>query len=300
MATQNPVDRGAAAVTGYTGDDGSDDTPTWPNVPIPRTHVQAGNRPRWNPLTRRYESTRQASYEASRPYSVTASQYMQEFYDKWDDPNFQTWMMSRAIASGVNGKNATYSDYLNVWEAAGKAVAAGYWSGTPEQYIEWIASGQQVSPEDVQKAIASGEPILDKDGNPILPGMGASAPAEPVNPITNYRSTSSATINREAAYAAVDQLSQALLGRMATKAEMRKARGVMNRMLAANPTVTTRTVDQTDPNNIVESSHTNTGMSAADAEAALQMKIQRSSEGTAYTVGSMFEDAMRILAAGEG
>jgi hypothetical protein len=266
--------------------------------------------PRWvKPSNQRftYYDPRTATYSKGGRISpgglgsAPLSTYVQEFYDKWDDPNFQTWMMSRAIASGVNGKTATYGDYFDVWRTVGEAVAKGYWKGTPEQYLEWLASGQQVSPADVQKAIADGTPIFDKDGNPILPGVGGpGAPAEPVNPITNYRSTSSATINREAAYAAVDQLSQALLGRMATKAEMRKARGVMNRMLAANPTVTTRTVDQTDPNNIVETSHTTDGMSAADAQNALQMKIQRSSEGTAYTVGSMFEDAMRLLAAGEG
>jgi hypothetical protein len=279
----------AGASSGATAASSGD---SWPNTQIPRYGT-------YRPPSRNVGTNYVGGFSpVPRPHTVAASQYMQEFYEKWEDPNFQTWMMSRAIASGqVSGKDGTYQDYLNLWEAAGKAVASGNWAKTPEQYIEWIASGQSVTAREVAKAIASGEPILDANGLPILPGVGENAP---VNPITTHRSTSSATINREAAYAAADQLSMQLLGRMATKAEMRKARGVMNKLLAANPTVSTTTTDQTDPNNVVSTTDTTDGMSAEDAQAALAMKIRRSSEGTAYTVGTMFEDAMRILAGQEG
>jgi hypothetical protein len=228
---------------------------------------------------------------------VPSTQYVQEFYDKWDDQNFQTWFMSRAIAAGVKS-DANYSDYLNVWIGMGEAVAKGHFAGTPEQYLEWIATGQQTSAEDIREAIENGTPLIDPvTGEPILPGSPGSGKA---NPITTHRSTSSATISREAAYAVADQLGQKLLGRMMTKAEMKRARGVMNGLLRANPTVTTSTTDATDPNNVVSTSHTQQGMSATEAADALEMKIQRSSEGTAYTVGNMFEDAMRLLAQKEG
>lgn len=267
---------------------------------VPRGTLRYG---RMGPANYRTGTGPRVIYE-NRPKSVPIDDFVQEFYDKWEDPKFQSWFMSRTLASGRTNAKSTYEDYLNQWVDLGKSTAQGMFRGTPEQFLEWMATGQRVSADDIRRQIEEGAPAIDPvTGDPVLPTeeqYGGTARTEPVNPITTYRSTSSATINREAAYAAVDQLSQALLGRMATKGEMRRARRVMNRMLAENPTVTTTTRDATDPNNITETSHTTDGMSAADAQAALQMDMQRSSEGTAFTVGTMFEDAMRLLASKEG
>lgn len=237
---------------------------------------------------------------------VSVEDYMQEFYDKWDNPSFQTWFMSRTLAAGITNGKSTYEDYLSAWEKIGKTAASGYFKGTPEQYLEWAATGQQVSADEIRKEIETGTPVYDPVTDAaILPAYGTTDESGQsgdtvANPITTYKQTSSATINKDAAYAAADQIGQQLLGRMLTKAEMRKAYRVMNGMLAENPTVTTTTRDATDPNNVVESSHTKQGMSASEAEAALRQQMQRSSEGTAYTVGNMFEDAMKYLASKEG
>ena len=228
------------------------------------------------------------------------NEYVQEFTDRWEgDLEFQTWFMSRAIAAGlVSGDKASVADYMDAWENLGKAAAVerGTWKGTPEQLLEFLASGKNLSGGQIEEAMRNGEPLLDENGEPIVPGYNA----KKVNPITTIRSTSSATINREAAYAAADQLSQALLGRMASPKEMRKARAVMNRLLRDNPTVNVQTRDETDPNNVKITSKTTDGMSAQDAQDVVRMRMQRSSEGTAYTVGNMFEGALSMMAQKEG
>jgi len=114
-------------------------------------------------------------------------------------------------------------------------------------------------------------------------------------PVTTNTQVSTTTIDKAQADAYADQVAMSVLGRMATDAELKKARSAMNKMLAANPTVTTQTIDRTDPANVKTTSHTQAGTSAEDAAAAYQMKMRRSSEGTAFTVGKGIEGALATL-----
>jgi lipase chaperone LimK len=58
------------------------------------------------------------------------------------------------------------------------------------------------------------------------------------------------------------------------------------------PTVTTVVQDATDPSNIRTSTSTKAGVGPEEAQRVLQMRMQRGSEGMAFNVGSMFEEAL--------
>lgn len=222
--------------------------------------------------------------------------YQQEFFQKWDDPKFRQWFTTRAVAAGIVPQSRTIDDYWNAWNKLGESVAGMVgWSGTPEQYLEFIASGKKLTPQEIDAAMAKGSQLIDPaTGKPYGSTSGAPG-AEPVNPISTTTSTSVASLNPLAANAAVNDLAKALLGRMPSKAELRRYRRAMNGILSSNPTVTTTTTDQTDPNNVKVSTRTKDGASAQDAVAAMQDRIEQSSEGRAFGVGKAFEDALRMM-----
>lgn len=228
--------------------------------------------------------------------SVGLSAYQQEFFEKWDDPKFKAWFTSRAVASGRVSPTGSIEDFYFAWNKIGQDVASmPGWAGTPEQYLEWAASGRKLSAEQVQSAIDKGSALINPTtGRPWGEQAGA-AGTEPVNPIYTTTSTSVASLNPLAANAAVSDLAKALLGRMPSKAELRRYRRAMNGILKSNPTVTTTTEDRTDPNNVTVSTRTKGGASAQDAISAVQDRVEQSSEGRAFGVGKAFEDALRMM-----
>jgi hypothetical protein len=219
--------------------------------------------------------------------------YNAEFWNRWEDPNYQTWLLSRLVATGrakagVTGPQEAYAGWVQIGEEAAKAPG---WKGTPEQLLEFYATGKVIDQTAIDKAMENGDLATMPDGSIADPNGVAAAP----NPIQTSRSVSTATINPLAANAAIDQLAQSLLGRMASDKELARYRKTMNKIMSSNPTVNTRTVDSTDPDNVQITEHTKDGASAADAQSALQFKLQRGSEGMAFNVGKNFEQALRMM-----
>lgn len=264
-----------------------------------------------NPSPRSAEEARAMYSSSGRSLTPAALQYRQrkqktsamtdynaEFFDRWRDPNFQTWLGSRMAALGVKDRSAegAYQFWVTVGEKvsspSGGRSPSGF-DGTPEQYIEYMANGGRfVQLDEVEASIASGDMVLDPITGEAVDPFAAEQAA---NPIQTQTSKSFVTINPLAANAAVDDLSRALLGRMATEKEMARLRKAMNKYLAASPTITNTTVDSTDPDNIQTSTTTKDGASASDAQAAVEMRMRRSSEGQAFNAGKMFEDAFRMM-----
>ena len=100
------------------------------------------------------------------------------------------------------------------------------------------------------------------------------------------------TMNKAAAEGAVDQLARGLLGRMANDTELAKYRKQINAFLKSNPNVRTEVQDATDPSNIKVTSSEKAGATPTDAASVLEMKLRRGSEGMAFNVGQMFEEAL--------
>jgi hypothetical protein len=229
--------------------------------------------------------------------TAALTEYNAEFFSRWADPNFQTWLTSRMAAMGVKDRSAegAYSFWVTSGEkvsnASGGQSPSGF-TGTPEQYIEYMANGGRfVTLDQVEADIAAGAMAIGPDGVPVDPFATDVAQS----PIQTTTQRNFATINPQAANAMVDDLSRALLGRMATEKEMKKLRGAMNKYLAKNPTVTKTITDSTNPDDVVMTTNTTDGASAADAQAAAEMKMRRSSEGQAFNAGKMFEDAFRMM-----
>ena len=224
--------------------------------------------------------------------------FSNEFYDRWDDGNFRAWFISRAVAAGMvnDPTKATVGDYWDAWSAIGKMAASARWSGTPEQYLEFRASGQRLSEKEVDQQVDAGTVLIDPNtGQPI--GVIEAGEEIPEQPITTATQTTYASLNQLTARAAIDRMSQALLGRRASKAEIKRYRAAMEDLLKRNPQVSTRTTDATDPNNVKSTvTEDSAGMTQDDAVQNTQYEMQDSSEGRAYTVGSMFEDALAMMA----
>lgn len=269
------------------------------------------------------------------PRYSTLDAFVGEFYRKSQDKNFMVWYTSRAKAAGLlpTSRRVTLEDLETIWQQLGKKVQSNpAWKGTPEQYLEYLASNKIATAKDVAKAIKSGIPMRDPETGKAVVGTSGGARVDPDTglplvdlsqasgelvpgedimgfdevygdaevpppppPITTEKHVSRTTINPLAANAATDQMAQALLGRMATKKEMARYRAVMNGILKSNPTVSTVRRDATDPYNVKVTTTTKDGASAADAQAAAQMRMQRSSEGMAFNAGKMFEQALRMM-----
>ncbi len=277
---------------------------------------------------------RPATKIVREPRYATMNEYLDEFRRKASDDNFMRWYVTRARAAGllVTSRQVTLADLEAEWVKLGKVVQTTGWKGTPEEYLEYLASRKIPNAKDVAKAIKSGMPMTDPEtgkaavgtsggarvdpdtGLPLVDlsqASGELVPGEdimgfdevygdaevppPPPPNTTEKHVSRTTINPLAANAATDQMAQALLGRMATKKEMARYRAVMNGILKSNPTVSTVRRDATDPYNVKVTTTTKDGASAADAQAAAQMRMQRSSEGMAFNAGKMFEQALRMM-----
>lgn len=221
---------------------------------------------------------------------ATPDQYAAEYWTKaMKDPKKRQWLADRGLVlwSGITADpNSPYgvataefqTSLYNMWKWAGDQVQLdpSLKDMTPEQLLDAL---YQQAGGDNALAVAKAEK------NPIT--------------TTTARSVSSATMSQAEANAIADQVAMATLGRMASDAEMKRARKAMNALMKANPTVSTTTTvsDQTDPNNpqINSTTHTQEGVSAQTAQAAYEQKLRRSSEGMAFGVGKLMEQAMAGL-----
>lgn len=213
------------------------------------------------------------------PYQTTTraplSVYEGEYGEKVNDPVFRDWLLRRGVVlAGMNPDDPDFlSKGLSLWRTAGAMVAANptlRGSITPE---EWL---------DGQYRLRGGDSAYETLLKTLKP-----------NPVTRNVSTQTYTVTAAQAQGVIDDLSQSLLGRMASDAELKRARAVMQKLLT--PTVTTTVQDATDPNNVQTTSHTKAGVGPGEAQAILRMRMQRGSEGMAFNVGSMFENALRRM-----
>jgi hypothetical protein len=246
-------------------------------------------------LGRRLTPAEQANLR--KPTKVTAplSSYNAEFFTRWSNPNFQTWITSRMAALGV--KDRSVENARNFWVAYGEQTSkAPGFKGTPEQYIEYMANGgRYVQSSQVEADMANGAMAIDPATGLPVDGM-SGVEGEPwVNPIQKQTTVSRTTINAADANAAVDEFSRALLGRMATEKEMGRLRKVMGKYLSAHPDVRTEVRDATNPDDVRTTVNTKAGASAADAQKVVEMQMRRGSEGMAFNAGKMFEDALRMM-----
>lgn len=226
------------------------------------------------------DSNRVATTERTKPLTG----FNAEFFERWSDPNFQTWLTSRMTALGAKdvSTQSAYTFWVNSGEQTQKARGTQW---TPEQYIEYMANGGRLrTVDEVNADIASGSALLGVDGQSLTP-----------SPITTQTSVSTANMNAKAAAAAIDQIAQGVFGRMASKAEMKRFSGAINKMLRENPTVVTSTRDETNPNDVKVTNSEKAGLSPSDATQVMEMRMRRSSEGMAFGAGKMIEDALRMM-----
>lgn len=206
----------------------------------------------------------------------TLSSFIGEYSNLMRKDSFQEWMRKMTTVLGGGISEDRPGDLLqkgqNLWEFAGKMVAANPTlrrSMTPEEWLEQ------------QYEMAGGDALYKK------------IKAES-NPITHERTVQTQTVTTAQAQAFIDDMSNALLGRLANDAELKRARKAVQRLMT--PTVTNTTRDATDPANVQVTSKTKTGVSASDAAEVLAMRMRRSSEGTAFRAGTMFNDALSKMA----
>lgn len=168
---------------------------------------------------------------------------------------------------------------IGAWTASNPNIRDNY---TPEQYADKLYNGY--GGNDAYDMYIANKTAEDEE--------------EYVNPITRTQSTTTTTVPKASAEAMVDDLSRGLLGRMANAKELARYRAKINAFLAANPDVVTSVRDETDPSQVIVTNERQAGATAQDAASALEMKLRRGSEGTAYNVGQMFEDALSKMDGG--
>ena len=205
--------------------------------------------------------------------STTLSSFVGEYANLMQKGSFREWMLKMTTVLGGMGPETKPGALLtagqNLWEFAGKMVAANpvlRRSMTPEEWLEQ------------QYELAGGDAVYEKVKSPI----------------TRETTTYTQTVTSAQAQAFIDDMSEALLGRLANDAELKRARKAVQKLMT--PTVTTSVRDATDPANVRSTSHTKTGVSASDAADVLAMRMKRSSEGTAFRAGNMFNDALAKMA----
>lgn len=220
------------------------------------------------------------------PTRANAQEFEAEYWEKAiKDPEKRLWLARRAIMLGfakydptsewmVSEDAFTRGGVYQMWKQAGEIVTLNPTLNqmTPEEYL------------DSMYGRLGGDTGLST-------ALDAAKRAEP-NPIQTTTQVSKYSMSTEQAASVADQVATAVLGRMASKDEMAKARRAMNRLMAANPTVSTTTTDSTDPDNVKVSTNTKAGVGPSDAAAAYEAKMKRSSEGMAFNVGKLMETAM--------
>lgn len=259
----------------------------WPQPPVTVLREEAK---RWDPLLEAYvpASAGLATSRTAPPRyprglspgpstvaarSSTLDDYLAEYAEKILDPQFRAWIARRAWLD-VNDPDLAAKAY-STWQRAGQMVGANptlRGSMTPETWL------------DKEYELAGGDKQYD-----ALVAAQQKEEEEP-NPITTTTQTQTYRITGAQAKAIVDDLSQALLGRMASGDELQRARSAMQRLLT--PTQTTTVTDATDPENVQVTTDTQAGVGPGDAADILRRRMQRSSEGMAFSAGKMFEQAL--------
>ena len=201
------------------------------------------------------------------------------------DPAKRMWLAKRAIMLGF-AKYDPKSEWLVSEDAFTKGGVYQMWKQAGD-IVQMNPTLNQMTPEEYLDSMYG---RLGGDQG-LQTGIDSAKAAEP-NPIQKTTQVSKYSMSSEQAAAIADQVATAALGRMASEGEMAKARKAMNRLMAANPTVSTTVSDATDPDNVKVSTNTKAGVGPDDAAAAYEMKLKRSSEGMAFNVGKLMETAM--------
>ena len=207
-----------------------------------------------------------------------AAEYQKRILDD-KDGTFKDWLSKRAavlFGKDLYDEKGQFNmlEGGNVWAQFGAYTSANPYlqeSLTPEQYADQM---------------------YEQNGGDTTYDAWTAEKEKANNPIRRRTETYTSTMNPEAAEAAVDDLARALLGRMGSSKELERYRKQINAFLKSNPTVRTSIEDSTDPANVVASTVTKEGASPQDALSVLEMKMRRGSEGMAFNVGQMFEEAL--------
>jgi hypothetical protein len=217
---------------------------------------------------------------------ANAQQYEAEYWEEAiKDPEKRMWLAKRAIMLGFAKYDPT-SQWMVAEDAFTKGGVYQMWKQAGE-IVQMNPTLNQMTPEEYLDSMYG---RLGGDQG-LQTGIDSAKAAEP-NPIQKTTQVSKYSMSTEQAAAIADQVATAALGRMASEGEMAKARKAMNRLMAANPTVSTTVSDSTDPNHTKVSTNTKAGVGPDDAAAAYEMKMKRSSEGMAFNVGKLMETAM--------
>lgn len=220
----------------------------------------------------------ETSSSGAVPTLADLDAYDGEYASRLNDADFRSWMTRMAtVLWGMDPtKDADLLDKgFSLWQYAGKMVGANPSLRDSVKPEEWL---------ETQYRLTGGDQLYEK----YLALAKKNAQEPP--PITTETSTQTYSITAAQAQGIADDMSRQLLGRMASDAELKKARGAMQKLLTA--TVTKTTTDRTDPYNVKVSSSTQAGVGPQDAAAILEMRMRRGSEGMAFSAGKMFEEAL--------
>jgi len=189
----------------------------------------------WDPIPDVYTEV-----EVPHTPVVPLQDFQDEFWDRWDDEGFRVWLTTRLVRAGLVGADPTVAQVQSAWDKIGaKAASSPGWKGTPEQLLEFFATGSRPSAEDVDAAIAAGQAAVDPvTGGAVDVELGLAR--EP----TTTTSKAYQSISREQAGAVADAALRAALGREASAAEVKRFRAKIQAAFDANPSVTTTTTDQ--------------------------------------------------------
>lgn len=217
---------------------------------------------------------------------ANAQQYEAEYWEEAiKDPAKRMWLAKRAIMLGFAKYDPT-SQWMVSEDAFTKGGVYQMWKQAGD-IVQMNPTLNQMTPEEYLDSMYG---RLGGDQG-LQTGIDAQKALEP-DPIQKTTQVSKYSMSSEQAAAIADQVATAALGRMASEGEMAKARKAMNRLMAANPTVSTTVSDATDPNNVKVSTNTKSGVGPDTAAQAYEMKLKRSSEGMAFNVGKLMETAM--------
>lgn len=198
------------------------------------------------------------------------------------DGKFTNWLSSRSallFGDDLRDKDGKF-DFIKGADAWGKF--GFYTAGNP--YLQERLTPEEYADQMYEKA--GGDSALEAFNKVKAEATAAE------NPIRTTKTVTTSTMNNAAAEAAVDDLARGLLGRMGGDKELARYRQQINAFLKANPTITTEVADATDPANVRVTNTRREGASSEDAVNVLEMKMRRGSEGMAFNVGQMFDEAL--------